>query len=466
MKVIVLLADGARADWFASALNSGAVPSLARLRDEGALHAVATVFPSVTGMAYAPFLMGRFPGGVGLPGLRWFDRARTRCRWPDYCRSYTGYQYAYATGDIDPRAPTIYELVPRSVGILSPITRGLSSERKSLSLTPRSALRALRTHYFGSAADMLKVDREVATATVERAGEVPYLFAAFGSIDKLSHAEGHQSPRVLDALRIVDTTVAAVRDKLERRAEWNDTRVWITSDHGHSPVSRHEDLERVVRGLGFRVIAHPWTYGIAPEVAVMVSGNAMAHVYVDLAKRERPFIRGMSDRARALADQLLDLPSVDLVITPLSETSSEVHSLVGGHAIVSRDGGRYSYARQTGDPLSLGRDLLDLSRDDAQDACASTLYPDAIVQIAELVGASRSGDIILSAAPEWDFRSRYEPIPHVSTHGSLRREHMEVPLLMSHRPARTPRRTTDLFPSSLTALGCSIPDGLDGLTFE
>src|SRR5690349_10728971 len=147
MKVIVLLADGARADWFARALNTSAVPSLTRLRDEGALHDVTTVFPSVTGMAYAPFLMGRFPGGVGLPGLRWFDRARTRCRWPDYCRSYTGYQYAYANGDIDPHVPTIYELVPESVGILSPITRGLSSDRRRLSLTPLSAIREIgRAH--------------------------------------------------------------------------------------------------------------------------------------------------------------------------------------------------------------------------------------------------------------------------------------------------------------------------------
>jgi hypothetical protein len=465
VKVIVLLADGARADWFASTLDSGAVPNLARLRSEGALHDVTTVFPSVTGMAYAPFLMGRFPGGVGLPGLRWFDRARTRCRWPDYTRSYIGYQYALANGDIDPQAPTIYELEPKSVGILSPISRGLTSERKRLGLTPGSALRAFKAHYFGGPADILAADREASAFAVESAGEVPYLFAAFGSIDKLSHVHGHSSPAVVDALRIVDQTVGAVREKLERRNQWKDTRLWVLSDHGHSPVTRHEDLERVVAGFGYRVIAHPWVYALRPEVAVMVSGNAMAHVYVDLEKRQRPFIRGMSAKARELAPRLLELPSVDILILPLNETSCEIHSLVGGHAVISRNARRYSYVRGTGDPLSLGGDARDISANDAHEMCAKTRYPDAIVQVAELAGAPRSGDIMLSAAFGWDFRARYEPVSHVSAHGTLRREDMLVPLLSNVAPKGTPRRTADLMPSTLAALGRPQPSHLDGESF-
>src|SRR6187549_966345 len=88
--VVVLVADGARPDALeGSALDT--LPGLRRLRDEGALHRVASVFPSVTGPAYTPFLMGRFPGPIGVPGLRWFDRTRTACGWPDYARSYVGH---------------------------------------------------------------------------------------------------------------------------------------------------------------------------------------------------------------------------------------------------------------------------------------------------------------------------------------------------------------------------------------
>jgi hypothetical protein len=42
---------------------------------------------------------------------------------------------------------------------------------------------------------------------------------------------------------------------------------------------------------------------------------------------------------------------------------------------------------------------------------------------------------------------------------------MEVPLLLNRPPARAPRRTADVMPSVLTALGLAVPDGLDGTSF-
>src|SRR5438105_1754322 len=111
MSVIVLLADGARTDTLTDAVASGEFPALAQLRRSGGMHEVTSAFPSVTGPAYAPFLMGRFPGSIGLPGLRWFDRARTTCSFPDYSRSYVGYQMGAIDGDLDPNASTIFELV-------------------------------------------------------------------------------------------------------------------------------------------------------------------------------------------------------------------------------------------------------------------------------------------------------------------------------------------------------------------
>ena len=135
MSVIVILADGVRVDTLSNALDSGAFPALGRLRADGGLHSVTSAFPSVTGPAYTPFLMGRFPGSVGLPGLRWYDRARAACTFPDYTRSYVGYQMRAMDRDLDPAALTIFELVPDSVAALSVITRGLSRRRQLASLT-------------------------------------------------------------------------------------------------------------------------------------------------------------------------------------------------------------------------------------------------------------------------------------------------------------------------------------------
>ena len=105
-----------------------------------------------------------------------------------------------------------------------------------------------------------------------------------------------------------------------------------------------------------------------------------------------------------------------------------------------------------GEPASLGP-LRGLDTDAAHAAAAATDYPDALVQLAAVASAARAGDIILSAARGWDFRARWEPIPHVSAHGALHAEHMMVPLLVNRPPARPPRRTTDLFASAVHALG-------------
>ena len=184
----------------------------------------------------------------------------------------------------------------------------------------------------------------------------------------------------------------------------------------------------------------------------MVSGNAMAHVYLDLAHRERPWWPRLRERWDWLADRLLARESTDLLILPVDPQATEVRHRARGSATIRFADGRYAYEPTTGDPLGLGP-LRGLDADEAHAATASSDYPDALVQLAAVAGAARSGDIILSAARGWDFRARWEPIPHVSAHGALHAEHMMVPLLMNRAPARAPRRTTDIFASAAHALG-------------
>lgn len=468
MPVIVILADGVRPDTLAAAIDDGTLPALERVRDEGALDVVSSCFPSVTGPAYAPFLMGRFPGPIGLPGLRWFDRSRTATRWPDYTRSYVGYQMPALDGDLDPDAPTIFELVPRSLGALSVITRGLAPDRRIGGLSPRAMLRAAATHFRGDVRGWLAIDCDVSGQVVRRVREErpDFVFAALTGVDKTSHAAGHDAPEVRDALRIVDGTVAALRADAERCGYWEETQLWVTSDHGHSPVTAHEDLAHLVAAMGHRVIAHPWIVAVSPDVAVMVSGNAMAHLYLEPARRERPFWPALRDRWTPLVDGLLARPSVDLLTVVIDEQTAEVRSASRGRALVRVcEGGRFDYCPIDGDALGIGAALDGVSSDEAYEATIGTDYPDSVVQLARLATAPRSGGIILSAARGWDFRSRYEPIPHVSSHGALHREHMLVPLLTNRKPRTRPRRTTDVMPSALVALGVAVPAGLEGAVF-
>jgi arylsulfatase A-like enzyme len=311
----------------------------------------------------------------------------------------------------------------------------------------------------------LDIDRNIGDRFVQRVrDERPeFGFAAFTGIDKASHAFGHDSGMVHDAMRVVDDVCGRIRADAERSGRWDSTHLWVVSDHGHSRVTTHEDLARVVASLGFRVVAHPWTVRRGAQIAVAVSGNAMAHIYTGLESRTQRFWPSLSSKWDCVANMLLSRESVDVMLLPLSPASCEVRARERGSAVVSWDDGRYAYHPITGDPLGIGEHDY-LSESDAFDVTVDSFYPDAIVQIARISSCARSGDIILSAAPDWDFRARYEPIPHVSSHGALHREHMLVPLI-TNRPIQGPaRRTVDVMASACAVLGVTAAK-MEGLSF-
>ena len=463
--VVVIVADGVRPDTLSVALDDGALPALARLRAEGALHTVASCFPSVTGPAYAPFLTGRHPGSVGLPGIRWFDRARPTRALRGRARSYAGIDGLGLSDDLDPGAPTLFELTP-SLGALSVITRGLPRARR-IGSGARFILRAARAHFSGDAGAWLAMERELAAELRRRTKTLRprVVFAAFAGADKVSHASGHDAPHVREALSIVDDAVAGLRRDAEEDGRWRAMHLWVVSDHGHSSVAAHDDLVDLMESWGQRILAHPWLLRTRADIAVMVGGNAMAHLYLEPAAPTRRPWSALAPRWDALARRLAARPSVDLVLLPDGPDRCEVRGDGRGSALVERlDGGRFAYRPLDGDPLALG---------DGGESCADGWlersrdgeYPDAVLQIARLGGAPRSGEMILSAARGWDFRARWEPIPHVSSHGALHRDHMLVPLLLGRPPGEVPRRTADVMPSALAALGIVAPGGLDGRSF-
>ncbi len=461
----MIIADGVRPDALARSIDGGHLPALAALREEGQFSTITSAFPSVTGPAYAPFLMGRYPGSIGLPGLRWYDRSRRIAGLSGHSRSYVGAEMRLMDRDIDRASPTIFELAKPSFGALSVIGRGLR-RRERIGQSPAFVARAAATHFRGNVRGWLAIDRQVGeeAALRLRTQRVRFAFIALTGIDKTSHAEGHDAQIVGDAMRIVDDTVAQIRSDAERDGRWKKMHLWVGSDHGHSPVREHEDLVALISGWGYTTLAHPWAFNASADIAVMVSGNAMTHLYLDLEQKTRPWWPSLGDRWNDLAESLLSRASVDLLILPTSPASCEIRARGRGSATLTWGESRYSYMPQSGDPLGIGvQDSL--SDGEAYDATIESDYPDALVQIAHLIASPRCGDIVLSAARDWDYRARYEPIPHVSSHGALHREHMLVPLLLNGPPVGVPRRTVDVMPSALTALGITVPKTLDGVSF-
>jgi type I phosphodiesterase/nucleotide pyrophosphatase len=461
----MIMADGVRPDVLTRAIARGDLPALAGLREEGSLSTITSAFPSVTGPAYAPFIMGRYPGSVGLPGLRWYDRSRRIARLSGHSRSYVGPEMRFVDRDIDRASPTIFELAKPSMGALSVIARGLR-RRDRIGQSPVFVARAAATHFRGNVRGWLAIDRHVGEEVVRRlrTQRMKYAFVALTGIDKTSHASGQDSQIVIDAMRIVDETVAQIRSDAERDGRWKKMHLWVGSDHGHSPVRAHEDLAAILGEWGYSTLSHPWAFNTSADIAVMVSGNAMAHLYLNLDQKTRQWWPSIRAGWGELVEKLLSRQSVDLLLLPTSQSSCEIVARGRGAATLIWSESRYSYTPTTGDPLDIG-EHFSLGARQAYDCTIESDYPDALVQIAHLVEAARSGDIILSAARDWDYRAKYEPIPHVSSHGALHREHMLVPLLLNRAPRRTPRRTVDVMPSALAALGITPPKTLDGASF-
>ena len=454
--VIIVVADGVRPDTLTSAIDAGEVPALQALREAQGSHLLTTVFPSVTGPAYVPFLMGEHPGHVGLPGLRWFDRSRADTAWPHFTRSYIGSEMRKVDRDLTPEPRTAFERTGGGLAMMNMIGRGLP-HRSKLTNTVRFALRAGYTHFRGDVAGWLGVDRALSREMLGRfLRERPkFTFASFCGVDKTSHSVGHRDPLVRQALTIVDGFVADVTEAATREGWMQELALFVVSDHGHVDVQAHDDLADLFRDeLGLRVLAHPKVFGVRdPQMAVMVSGNAMAHLFVNLASRTRPFWPGLAPQWEETAAMLLTRPSVDLLLLPHDDHTVEVRG--GGErgsAMLRRTGDRYHYVCGTGDPLGLG-DVHGVPEGDAWERTQQSDYPDSMVQILALNDCARTGDMILSATRDWDFRGRFEPIPHRSSHGALHRDHMQVPMLTT-LPSATPyRRTQDVFHRAMEFLG-------------
>ena len=267
-----------------------------------------------------------------------------------------------------------------------------------------------------------------------------------------------------------DRALARIIDALARAGRADDTLLVITSDHGQTATHTHVDIDRIIAEIYPRTLAYPklWRFPWSAEVAVMVSGNSMANVYVrgEGGWHERPDFSKAGSRARALLDHLVEHPAIDHVIFR--------GAAPGEYVVANRDGRRTVGLGPDGQPASLtttcdGADPLaygalpsTASADHLAELTADSEYPDALWQIVQFFRSDRAGDLVVNARNGFDLRARFEYQPHNGSHGGLHRDHMLVPALVNGRWAASRLRTVDLFPSILAALGLSPPPGLDG----
>ena len=467
-RVVLLLVDGLRPDVAEAALARGDLPALAALTgDEGRTRGI-TAFPSTTSVAYLPFLTGCTPGRCNVPSIRWLDRQAYTGRWwaeREAVRSYCGYQAGRLDGDITPGIRTIFELVPESLGIFTPVAKGLPPERDP-SRGERKFWGAL-AHY----AQWHQPSDDAVTRHLLAGVEAGwrFIFAQFPAVDGYAHQSTPEGPKVLRALRKVDQTVAQLVAALAARGELEETLIVIVSDHGASVVHTHLDLADWFRAQGVKTMSHPVIWERNPQAAVMVAGNGSAMVYAKpgVPRAERwPLTRLREGASFGVGHDviaaLLAEPAVALVA---AEEQAGLVRVAGGdttgEALIEERGEEIGYRTLTGDPLEMGGDLQ-LTRQQWLEATWDRAYPDACVQLLDQFRASRTGDLVVIGREGFDFRQRFEVPEHKSGHGSLVRAHMQVPVWSNAPVPPGPMRTVDVYPAMLEWLGVPVPAELDG----
>jgi hypothetical protein len=465
-RCFLLLVDGLRPDTAEARLNGGYLPGLAAmLKHGGRTHAI-TGFPSTTSVAYLPFLTGCTPGHCNVPSIRWLDRWRYRGRWwrdRAALRSYCGYQAPLLDGDIDPEVRTIFELVPESLGIFTPVARGLTVGRDPSHLERK---------VWGSLAHLVRwhqpSDDSVSRHLLHAADRSwRFVFAQFPAVDGYTHQSGHDSAVVHRALTRLDATVGRLRELLRRRGELESSLILLVSDHGASRVHSHLDLADWFRAQGVPTLAHPVVWERRPRAAVMVAGNGSAMVYARPGEPRRD--RWPIERLRRpesfgsredLVAALVREPSVAFVAAE-SELGGLWLETGEGSARLWQRWDQIGYEPVSGDPLQIGGPR----RGDARrwlEASWNGPFPDAPYHLLDQFRSPRFGDLLVIARDGYDFRARFEVPEHRYGHGSLTRAHMQTPVWSSHPLPAAPLRTVDLFPAMLDWLGVEIPAGIDG----
>lgn len=449
-QAIVILADGARADIFAELLAAGELPEIQRhIVERGSYRTATSTFTSTTIPAHLPFLTGRFAASANVPGYRWFDPGRQPAfapLGPWSFRSYNGPEAARVNNDIDPAAKTLFELAPGSINVFGAISRGVG---KGDNLAPlRKSLLWMRAHFFGDYRRPDDAARRALVGSLDRFA--PFRFAVLPGIDWSSHYIDPFGDATREAYRRADRTVGEVAQALKQNGRYQDTLLAVVSDHGHEPVHEHFDIgPQIARRFGVKVAYHSLrAYRLRPHVVSAVSGNGMAHLYL-----RRPL--------DGLVEWLIDKPAVDIV-AEREPSGSILVSSRRGRARLAERGDELSYELLRADPFGYPPLPERLDHETALTATADTGHPDGLLQLAQVFRSRRSGDVVVSAAPGYDLRDRFERPEHHSSHGALHATHMNVPLAVSCELEPGPLRTVDVFDIVVDHLGVTAPAGTDG----
>ncbi len=487
-RVLVFFVDGMRKEVADRMLREGRLPNIQKYLYDRGCHAeyAVTSIPSITFADIASMNTGRFPGHHGIMGNKWFDRGLGK--YQEYMTLKT-----YLQIDQDLRAPTIYEMLPDkfTVTIQSPIRRGATRPYDNWM---SSGLNWFFGRYME--VDKLVAERfeEIAACSAVTGRWPDYIFTWFPAVDHMGHEYGACSKQYEEAIINFDNQVGRIGRALEKNHLLEEYYLVLLSDHGHEFCKQERKWipeEYFEHTLNFSLIdemylengnTSAWqTHNKNYRVAVVNGGPRVAHIFLrcgeywdeepDFAQVEH-FLQNYAPKAfekcgrRELPEFLARQPAVAMVAMKEKANIIRILTANGQARIfrqVDRDGKKeYMYQPVQNDPLYYRKHKLTaemaghgyFSGDDWLRASCDSEFPDFVPQICEVFDSNRAGQLILFAAPGWDFGKR-----DLGGHGSVIPSDMNVtfifagPGIPKGSRIRT-ARIVDLVPTVMEMLGC------------
>ena len=474
----MLILDGVRPDLLRSAIGSGETPNLAALSEAGeTIWDAVSVFPSITPAATAAIATGKAPDRSGIVGHAWYERAENRAV---VYGAMT--ETVISTGPVkvfhnnvwrmnrdDLHAATLFEMLHDrgfdGACVNFPIRRGPYSHpvrmksvggylKGSRYLAP--SVNGPKEYYMGDLfysrptghsgrkgsgglRRSVGINDEYAAqvgAKLVREKAAPFTLLYFFKGDSIAHHKGLEAQRRWLAkadgyLGRVFEAGGGVEQVLE------DYAVLALSDHGHAPLianNRYEDLRKIP---GEKVSSGPRAGFTNGTTVVAVPNGRAALLYLqDEVERE------------ALVESLVHRKGVDLAAR-----------LDGEWCVVRRGDGMLKFRPGAGNADSFGGlwevdgdpKTLDLWVSGGRISYGE--YPDAMERLWGCLHSSRSGDVVLSAAPGHTFGEISGGFHTASDHGSLHASDSNVFMLASG--IRAPRRITEVAPTLMEHFGTS-----------
>ena len=428
--VVLVVIDGLTPSMFEAAVDDGSAPTLAWLAAAGRYRRAVSTFPSLTPVCLSTLATGAHPDVHEIPHLVWYHRGEARLveygssfgavRAAGTRRSLLNTIYEMNERHLGRRAVTVYEALEdaglTTAAINITCYRGRTAHAPTVPVLARPAYGPKRFFFYnlfesdvtgaplavrnrpGGTIDAYA--RAVGRWLVTRDG-FDFLVYYLSDYDYASHAQGPDAAH--EVLRRCDDAIATLVDAAGGEEQFVERyAVVVCADHGQTQV-RH--VARLRDAL--------------PDALVTASNRAgMAYFEGD---------------ARPHALRLDGAPGVEVVLFR-----------EGGEAVARRDGEELRFAPASdGFTTSGDAGILD--------------HPDALARAWCAVANPNAGDLLVSAAPGWEFAD-LAGRHHVGggSHGSLAAGDSEVPMLTVGLDAELPS-IRDVMPAVLAHFGVAPP---------